>query len=201
MTTTTLAFLDLTLATNRQTRLKLVRKARGIRSKDVAAHLGVSPAAVTRWENDHVPEEQAGITIDKLYALCRLYKVNLEWVVSGELPIEPAESAPLQVDPLQTAMNQRLLKMAEEGSPKQGQAALTSIQSLVLSQFLDGGISETERELLSLYARTLGLTHLPGYEFMIIAIRAALSAFLASNPAATSLHAVTTISLQGNGHA
>jgi transcriptional regulator with XRE-family HTH domain len=195
MTTSTLAFIDLTLATTRQARLKLVRKARGILSKEVAVYLGVSPAAVTRWENEHVPEDQAGITIDKLYALCRLYKVNLEWVVSGTLPIEPAESTPPQVDPLQAALNQRLLKMAEESSPKQGQAALTSIQSLVLSQFLEGGISETERELLNLYARTVGLSHLPGYEFMIMAIRAALSAFLASNPAASSLHAVTSSSL------
>ena len=200
MTTTNLTFIDPSLAQSRQARLRLARKARGIRSKDVAAQLGVSPPAVTRWENDQVPEEQAGITIDKLHALCRIYKVNLEWVVSGALPVEPSENTLPPVDPLQIALNQRLLQMAEECSPKQGQAALTSIQSLVMSQFLEGALSETERELLGMYVRATELSHLPGYEFMIIAMRAALSSFLASNPVTKNLHVVTTTALQSNGH-
>lgn len=189
--TTNLNFIDPALAQTRQARLKLARKARGMRSKDVAEHLGVSPPAVTKWENDQVPEDQAGITIDKLQALCRLYKVNLEWVVNGTLPVESANEAQQELDAFQAMLASRLHKMAESPSP-QGLAAFTNLQALLLSQLVEECVNQEERELLVLYAKAKELSHLPGYEFMLIAMKAAMNSFLASNPTRASLQVVTS---------
>lgn len=174
--------IDPSNAKNRQGRLKYARKMRGIKSADVASQLGVSPAAMTRWEDERVAEEQAGITVDKLFAICRIYRVNPEWVVTGRLPVEPVESeqqAP--VAPLHLALHAKLRARAQAPS-QQANELLSSIQALALTNFVDHEIDEAERELLTLYARAKNLAHLPGFEFMIIAMRAAMSSFLASNP-------------------
>lgn len=182
MTTINLHMIDPTSAKNRQGRLKLARKMRGIKSAEVAAKLGVSPAAMTRWEDERVPEEQAGITVDKLFAICKIYRVNPDWVVTGTLPVEPAESEPqAQVAPLHLALHAKLRARALAPN-QQANELLASIQALALTNFVEQEIDGAERELLTLYARAKSLAHLPGFEFMIIAMRAAMNSFLASNP-------------------
>ena len=77
-------------------RIALLRKEKGLTQEELATHMGVSPQAVSKWENDQTCPE-----ISALPRLARLLGVSVDELLEGkaELPavrvLPPAERKPL----------------------------------------------------------------------------------------------------------
>ena len=77
-------------------RITLLRKEKGLTQEELATHMGVSPQAVSKWEND-----QTCADISALPRLARLLGVSVDELLEGkaELPavrvLPPAERKPL----------------------------------------------------------------------------------------------------------
>ena len=77
-------------------RIALLRKEKGLTQEELATHMGVSPQAVSKWEND-----QTCPVISALPRLARLLGVSVDELLEGkaELPavrvLPPAERKPL----------------------------------------------------------------------------------------------------------
>ena len=67
---------------NWHTRLKDAREAQNIGKSDFARRVGVSPAAVTMWEN----ESTKTIDAANLLRACRVLSVDPEWILDGAGP-------------------------------------------------------------------------------------------------------------------
>lgn len=65
-------------------RLLEARKNMKYTQEDVAEHFGINAQSVSKWE-----KEENAPDIDKLAELAELYKVTLDWLLTGnsELPI------------------------------------------------------------------------------------------------------------------
>ena len=77
-------------------RIALLRKEKGLTQEELATHMGVSPQAVSKWENDQTCPD-----ISALPRLARLLGVSVDELLEGkaELPavrvLPPAERKPL----------------------------------------------------------------------------------------------------------
>ena len=77
-------------------RITLLRKEKGLTQEELATHMGVSPQAVSKWENDQTCPD-----ISALPRLARLLGVSVDELLEGkaELPavrvLPPAERKPL----------------------------------------------------------------------------------------------------------
>ena len=77
-------------------RITLLRKEKGLTQEELATHMGVSPQAVSKWENDQTCPD-----ISALPKLARLLGVSVDELLEGkaELPavrvLPPAERKPL----------------------------------------------------------------------------------------------------------
>ena len=77
-------------------RIALLRKEKGLTQEELATHMGVSPQAVSKWENDQTCPD-----ISALPKLARLLGVSVDELLEGkaELPavrvLPPAERKPL----------------------------------------------------------------------------------------------------------
>ena len=77
-------------------RIALLRKEKGLTQEELATHMGVSPQAVSKWENDQTCPD-----ISALPRLARLLGVSVAELLEGkaELPavrvLPPAERKPL----------------------------------------------------------------------------------------------------------
>ncbi|MBE6950942.1 MAG: helix-turn-helix transcriptional regulator [Ruminococcaceae bacterium] len=77
-------------------RIALLRKEKGLTQEELAQHMGVSPQAVSKWENDQTCPD-----ISALPKLARLLGVTVDELLEGkaELPavrvLPPAERKPL----------------------------------------------------------------------------------------------------------
>ena len=77
-------------------RIALLRKEKGLTQEELATHMGVSPQAVSKWENDKTCPD-----ISALPRLARLLGVSVDELLEGkaELPavrvLPPAERKPL----------------------------------------------------------------------------------------------------------
>ena len=77
-------------------RIALLRKEKGLTQEELATHMGVSPQAVSTWENDQTCPD-----ISTLPRLARLLGVSVDELLEGkaELPavrvLPPAERKPL----------------------------------------------------------------------------------------------------------
>ena len=77
-------------------RIALLRKEKGLTQEELASHMGVSPQAVSKWENDQTCPD-----ISALPKLARLLGVSVDELLEGkaELPavrvLPPAERKPL----------------------------------------------------------------------------------------------------------
>ena len=77
-------------------RITLLRKEKGLTQVELATHMGVSPQAVSKWENDQTCPD-----ISALPKLARLLGVSVDELLEGkaELPavrvLPPAERKPL----------------------------------------------------------------------------------------------------------
>ena len=77
-------------------RIALLRKEKGLTQEELANHMGVSPQAVSKWENDQTCPD-----ISALPRLARLLGVSVDELLEGkaELPavrvLPPAERKPL----------------------------------------------------------------------------------------------------------
>ena len=77
-------------------RIALLRKEKGLTQEELATHMGVSPQAVSKWENDQTCPD-----ISALPSLARLLGVSVDELLEGkaELPavrvLPPAERKPL----------------------------------------------------------------------------------------------------------
>ena len=77
-------------------RIGLLRKEKGLTQEELASHMGVSPQAVSKWENDQTCPD-----ISALPRLARLLGVSVDELLEGkaELPavrvLPPAERKPL----------------------------------------------------------------------------------------------------------
>ena len=77
-------------------RIALLRKEKGLPQEELATHMGVSPQAVSKWENDQTCPD-----ISALPRLARLLGVSVDELLEGkaELPavrvLPPAERKPL----------------------------------------------------------------------------------------------------------
>ena len=59
-------------------RLKQLRKALGLKQRDIAEKLGVDVSSVSGWESGRpIPES-------RIKPLCKEYNVNREWLETGE---------------------------------------------------------------------------------------------------------------------
>ena len=77
-------------------RIALLRKEKGLTQEELATHMGVTPQAVSKWENDQTCPD-----ISALPRLARLLGVSVDKLLEGkaELPavrvLPPAERKPL----------------------------------------------------------------------------------------------------------
>ena len=77
-------------------RIALLRKEKGLTQEELATHMGVSPQAVSKWENDQTCPD-----ISALPRLARLLGVSVDELLEGkaELPavrvLPPAQRKPL----------------------------------------------------------------------------------------------------------
>ena len=76
----------ITVADTLYFRLRAARQAAGLSQQDVGRHLGVTGAAISRWENGH-----RSIDPDELVKLARLYGTTVGWLV-GESPFFSPET-------------------------------------------------------------------------------------------------------------
>ena len=61
-----------------QNRLKELRKALGLKQREVAERLGVIVSLVGKWESG-----QQDLPKTRIYQICREYNVNEDWLVNG----------------------------------------------------------------------------------------------------------------------
>lgn len=66
--------------------LKTLRKARNISQADIAAKLGIKPAAVSKYETGRVP-----LSEDSIEKLCRMLNVSADELLGLAAPSGPAE--------------------------------------------------------------------------------------------------------------
>lgn len=81
-----------------QERLRQLRTARGWSQEALAEQLGLSRQAVQKWESGAARPD-----MDNLVTLSRLFRVSLDWLVTGQEP-EPAHEAPHQPEPVRPAI-------------------------------------------------------------------------------------------------
>ena len=62
-------------------RLLEARKNMKYTQEDVAEHFGINAQSVSKWE-----KEENAPDIDKLAELAELYKVTLDWLLTGNMP-------------------------------------------------------------------------------------------------------------------
>ena len=75
-------------------RLQELRKAAGLSQEDLAARLGLSRQAVSKWETG-----QGKPDLDNLLRLSQLYHVSTDYILTGVQPDSPAPPPPRPMQP------------------------------------------------------------------------------------------------------
>lgn len=70
-------------------RIGLLRKEKGLTQEELASHMGVSPQAVSKWENDQTCPD-----ISALPKLARLFGVTVDELLSGKQELAPVRVLP-----------------------------------------------------------------------------------------------------------
>ena len=70
-------------------RIALLRKEKGLTQEELASHMGVSPQAVSKWENDQTCPD-----ISALPKLARLFGVTVDELLSGKQELAPVRVLP-----------------------------------------------------------------------------------------------------------
>ena len=70
-------------------RIGLLRKEKGLTQEELASHMGVSPQAVSKWENDQTYPD-----ISALPKLARLFGVTVDELLSGKQELAPVRVLP-----------------------------------------------------------------------------------------------------------
>ena len=70
-------------------RLKALRKALGLKQREVAERLGIEVGGIGKWESGSQP-----IPATRIYQLCKEYNVRREWLEHGEGEMFEPESKP-----------------------------------------------------------------------------------------------------------
>jgi transcriptional regulator with XRE-family HTH domain len=70
-------------------RIALLRKEKGLTQEELAQHMGVSPQAVSKWENDQTCPD-----ISALPKLARLFGVTVDELLSGKQELAPVRVLP-----------------------------------------------------------------------------------------------------------
>ena len=70
-------------------RIGLLRRQKGLTQEELASHMGVSPQAVSKWENDQTCPD-----ISALPKLARLFGVTVDELLSGKQELAPVRVLP-----------------------------------------------------------------------------------------------------------
>ena len=70
-------------------RIALLRKEKGLTQEELATHMGVSPQAVSKWENDQTCPD-----ISALPKLARLLGVSVDELLEGKQELAPVRLLP-----------------------------------------------------------------------------------------------------------
>ena len=70
-------------------RIALLRKEKGLTQEELASHMGVSPQAVSKWENDQTCPD-----ISALPKLARLFDVTVDELLEGKQELAPVRLLP-----------------------------------------------------------------------------------------------------------
>ena len=70
-------------------RIALLRKEKGLTQEELATHMGVSPQAVSKWENDQTCPD-----ISALPKLARLFGVTVDELLEGKQELAPVRLLP-----------------------------------------------------------------------------------------------------------
>ena len=70
-------------------RIGLLRRQKGLTQEELANHMGVSPQAVSKWENDQTCPD-----ISALPKLARLFGVTVDELLSGKQELAPVRVLP-----------------------------------------------------------------------------------------------------------
>ena len=70
-------------------RIAHLRKEKGLTQEELAQHMGISPQAVSKWENDQTCPD-----ISALHKLARLFDVTVDELLSGKQELAPVRVLP-----------------------------------------------------------------------------------------------------------
>ncbi len=96
------------------------RETLGLSQAYLARHIGVTPGAVSQWENQTVKD----IKLEHFFRLARLLHCRPYWLATGEGPIEPSTDNGY---PMQSPLDPQLAEWVELGrnlTPEERQAAI-----------------------------------------------------------------------------
>ena len=104
-------------------RLKALRKALGLKQREVAERLGVTVGIVGGWEcgRDAIPQT-------RIYQLCKEYNVRREWLERGEGEMFEAETAK------EKAQEEFITGVFERLTPEQQQRILNALRAHISAQ-------------------------------------------------------------------
>lgn len=104
-------------------RLKALRKALGLKQREVAERLGIATGTVGQWEcGDAVPGEA------RVYQLCKEYNVRRAWLERGEG--EMFEPSPAK----EKAQEEFITGVFERLTPEQQQRILNALRTHISAQ-------------------------------------------------------------------
>ena len=133
-------------------RIKQARTTRKVKQKVIANHLGISAAAVSKWEaedSDQLP------TVDKLAKIADLLDVSFEWLATGKgemmpsiVPQPPFEIGAYEID--YVATGRRLKKIRGDANQQEFSDVLGIGKASVARYELGHGLPDAEL-LLKIY--------------------------------------------------
>ena len=104
-------------------RLKALRKALGLKQREVAERLGINVGTVGAWETG-----KEAIPRARVYQLCKEYNVRREWLERGEGEMfEPNDSKEKAQEEFITGVFERLM-------PEQKQRILNALRTHISAQ-------------------------------------------------------------------
>ena len=107
-------------------RLKELRKALGLKQREVAERLGVNIGLIGQWESGAKPVGKA-----RIYQLCKEYNVRREWLETGEGEMFEPEKQPRSADEILAEAAEALFN---ELSPRGQEAVLKALRERVAKE-------------------------------------------------------------------